>query len=780
MKILKVYLIVFVIFIFQKKKFNAINSEEICSSELNQIDTIWKLGNHLVLKHGPSSEFNYQSYQNKDLDRNDLDEKIFSPKINKEQKLSLYNLNDGQWNSDGISLHSLFPFNSIAAIKSMKLLTINTINLCKMFVEEERMNEARSDRKRRQLDNFLLELRENQRWNRNDFDSLIKTPTLVERKRLFEAFRLENEKIIKENRFRKNFEKFTNICNDQFVIATFCNKQKTFENELCNDFPFGSNQNEYERCYPKTFVFKYLLGNSNKFHLIPFERESWVNFLQLRGFSQLFRGNFFLVFPKIQCNSDSFASKRAKKLTEVKFRSAFHIKSFDFIQTQSGYLSDFDGKKISIAEFLNCFNNSTVLHHFSSNRLGDIITDKGGPNPIHKKSDKSNKINIHDDFEDRDIEIDARTNAAKVSEKNFDISFDSYNNFDDVDQPEDLFISNNKKSIIRNRIDDRKKFNENRKKFNPYQYQNQKKEIDEKSEKTVASISSLIVSNDLNNHHSDSIDSISIPTVSNEEKFSIRIPRKSFVNSIEESRDEELKSMLEKEHGRNRFEALGEIQDDDDIILRHHHQYSSDYESNPNNWKWFILIILIAIIGYGCYRKRNWYGRRLERRKMNLIEMIIFLQNDFIPTKSDGCEFISFQNDEINSLIVIEKDAIDSAIMFDMDLIKQIGSLMEESQYITKMMDVPQNFLDQNKKEEKNSKIEENISNKVLISLENDPLENQLENQLDSQKILTNIDQNLSIDENSKLLRILFFLRTNLRRINQARFRSIGIEILDQ
>ncbi|KPM09211.1 hypothetical protein QR98_0077440 [Sarcoptes scabiei] len=151
-----------------------------------------------------------------------------------------------------------------------------------------------------------------------------------------------------------------------------------------------------------------------------------------------------------------------------------------------------------------------------------------------------------------------------------------------------------------------------------------------------------------------------------------------------------------------------------------------------------------------------------------------------IPTKSDGCEFISFQNDEINSLIVIEKDAIDSAIMFDMDLIKQIGSLMEESQYITKMMDVPQNFFDQNKKEEKNSKIEENISNKVLISLENDPLENQLENQLDSQKILTNIDQNLSIDENSKLLRILFFLRTNLRRINQARFRSIGIEILDQ
>ena len=157
----------------------------------------------------------------------------------------------------------------------------------------------------------------------------------------------------------------------QLIVATFCHFERSFENDICHD-SFEQTSKNQQVCWPKTMFYQYLHNDNPSHQLrlipIPFKYSLMSNLLLLRGLFQMSDPRRFVqISSRLRCHNDK--TILARTLIDVidlhrdDLISGFHLDQFDFLQSRmiTGHLEYLDSTKISMAEFFNCFGNSSAI-----------------------------------------------------------------------------------------------------------------------------------------------------------------------------------------------------------------------------------------------------------------------------------------------------------------------------------------------------------------------------------------------------------------------------------
>ncbi|OTF73075.1 hypothetical protein BLA29_009449, partial [Euroglyphus maynei] len=154
----------------------------------------------------------------------------------------------------------------------------------------------------------------------------------------------------------------------QLIVATFCHTQKSFENDICHDSVIRTKNRQ--ECWPKTVFYQYLARDDSahppQLIQIPFKYSLISNLLLLRGLFQMSDSRRFVqISNRLRCRNDQAIITLIDviDLHRDDLISGFHLDQFDFIQsgTIPGHLDYLDSTKISMAEFFNCFGNSSAI-----------------------------------------------------------------------------------------------------------------------------------------------------------------------------------------------------------------------------------------------------------------------------------------------------------------------------------------------------------------------------------------------------------------------------------
>lgn len=451
-------------------------------------------------------------------------------------------------------------------------------------------------------------------------------------------------------------------CGGQLIVATFCHSQRSFENDICHD---SVSQTDQQKCWPKTMFFQYITSDdpAHPFRLlpIPFKYSLISNLLSLRGLFQMSDPRRFVqISSRLRCHNDQAVMARTLMnvidLHRDDLISGFHLDQFDFLQSRTipGHLDYLDSTKISMAEFFNCFGNSSAIRlplalqydHRQSQLIADQIVkvtsttaDPTYESPIvnnlivksHSRRQSKRKIKFHS----------TTTQSTEITTSEFS------------------------------------QFNQRKKRRSSTSTEiNHKKEIEQFWSMATIKTTTTYISSD------------------NKKRFDQNWWRE--YNSFDMESEEKPETTT--------YDDYAETETDISTKINWYQQFQ-----NNNRSKLFIIILIIILVIAGClmrlgrseakekdvffHRKKSrkhpsirknksksFSKKRSHRRASRLTQIKQNVQIDD-PLKMD-------HNDH-NDIIVIDVEKIQQSNMLDLTLTNRIQTMVDESRIITKMMNQP-------------------------------------------------------------------------------------------